>query len=39
VLADVLGRADDRAGELAAALDASRAAGLACERAYDALRR
>lgn len=39
VLADVLGRADDRAGELAAALDASRAAGLACERAYDALTR
>ena len=37
VLADVLGRADGAAGELAAALDASRAAGLACERAYDAL--
>ncbi|MFM5429410.1 DUF2514 domain-containing protein [Aeromonas veronii] len=38
VLADVLGRADARAGELAAAYDRSRAAGLACERAYDALR-
>ena len=38
VLADVLGRADDAAGELAAALDRSRIAGLACERAYDALK-
>lgn len=38
VLADVLGRADARAGELAAAYDRSRSAGLACERAYDALR-
>lgn len=38
VLADLLGRADARAGELAAAYDRSRAAGLACERAYDALR-
>ncbi len=37
VLADVLGRADDAAGELAAALDAARAAGLACERSYDSL--
>lgn len=37
VLADVLRRADERAGELAAAYDRSRAAGLACERAYDAL--
>jgi hypothetical protein len=37
VLADVLVRADARAGELAAAYDRSRAAGLACERAYDAL--
>ena len=37
VLADLLGRADDRAGELAAAADAARAAGLACERAYDSL--
>lgn len=32
VLADVLRRADERAGELASALDAARAAGLACER-------
>lgn len=39
VLADVLGRADDAAGELAAVLDRSRIAGLACERAYDALAR
>lgn len=38
VLADVFRRADGRAGELAAALDASRAAGLACER-FDALTR
>lgn len=37
VLADVLRRADDRAGVLAAHADAARAAGLACERAYDAL--
>ncbi|KAI3597727.1 hypothetical protein D8I24_6543 [Cupriavidus necator H850] len=37
LLADVLDRADARAGELAAALDASRGAGLACERSYDAL--
>lgn len=39
VLADVLGSADARAGELAEALGAARAAGQACERAYDALRR
>ena len=38
VLSDVLSRADDTAGELASALDAARAAGLACERAYDSLR-
>ncbi|WP_236322205.1 DUF2514 family protein [Aeromonas veronii] len=38
VLADVLGRIDARAGELAAAYDRARAAGLACEQAYDALR-
>lgn len=38
VLADVLGRIDARAGELAAAYDRARAAGLACERAYDAIR-
>lgn len=37
VLADLLSRADARAGELAAAYDRARAAGLACERAYDAL--
>ncbi|MDW3686568.1 DUF2514 family protein [Cupriavidus sp. CV2] len=37
VLADVLGRADKRAGELAAYADAARIAGQACERAYDAL--
>jgi len=36
VLADVLASVDDRAGALAAAADASRAAGSACERAYDA---
>jgi len=38
VLADVLGRADERAGQLAAAYDRARAAGLTCEAAYDALR-
>jgi hypothetical protein len=37
VLADVCGRSGARAAELAAALDAARGAGLACERAYDAL--
>lgn len=37
VLADVLSRADARAGELAAALDAARLAGQLCERAYSAL--
>jgi hypothetical protein len=37
LLADVLGRADQRAGELAAYADAARIAGLACERSYDAL--
>lgn len=37
VLADVLGRADAAAGELAAAADHARAAGAACERAYGAL--
>lgn len=37
VLADLRGRADDTAGELAAALDAAHAAGIACERAYDTL--
>ncbi|MFQ1974449.1 DUF2514 domain-containing protein [Aeromonas veronii] len=38
VLADLLSRADERAGELAAANDRARASGLACERAYDSLR-
>jgi len=38
LLSDVLGRADARAGELAAAADAARIAGQACERAYQALR-
>ncbi|PRE44114.1 DUF2514 family protein [Burkholderia multivorans] len=37
LLADVLGRVDQRAGELAEALDASRIAGLACEKSYDSL--
>lgn len=37
VLADVFSRADARAGELAATLDAARVAGQACERSYDAL--
>jgi hypothetical protein len=37
VLADVLRGADDAAGELAAALDESYAAGALCERAHDAL--
>nr|WP_272905801.1 DUF2514 family protein [Pseudomonas petrae] len=37
VLADLRQRADQRAGELANALDASRIAGQACERSYDAL--
>lgn len=37
VCTDVLGRADEAAGELAAALDQSRIAGFACERSYDSL--
>lgn len=37
LLADVLRRADARAGELAAAADAARTAGQACERAYESL--
>lgn len=37
VLAELLSRADDRAGGLAAAADAARIAGEACERNYDAL--
>lgn len=35
VLSDLLQRADKRAGELAAAYDRSRIAGLACERSYN----
>lgn len=38
LLAELFRRADDVAGELAEALDRSRTAGLACERAYQALR-
>ncbi|WP_139671652.1 DUF2514 domain-containing protein [Pseudomonas sp. F16(2018)] len=38
VLSDLLARADARAGELAAALDRARVAGLACEQAYDSLK-
>lgn len=37
VLADVLGRADDTAGELAAALDLAYVAGRQCEREHDTL--
>lgn len=37
VLAELRDRADAIAGELAASLDQSRTAGLACERAYDSL--
>jgi hypothetical protein len=37
LLAELFTSADDRAGDLAAAADAARAAGLTCERAYDAL--
>ncbi|MNS80892.1 hypothetical protein D3C72_1145890 [compost metagenome] len=37
LLADLFGRADARAGELAQALDASHGAGVSCERSYDAL--
>lgn len=37
VLADVLERADRRAGVLAEFADRAHAAGIACERAYDAL--
>ncbi|MEH2922411.1 DUF2514 family protein [Samsonia erythrinae] len=37
VLAELFRRADERAGELAAALDRSRIRGLTCERAYDSL--
>ncbi len=37
VLADVLKRADQRAGDLAEAADQARARGVTCERAYDGL--
>jgi hypothetical protein len=37
LLADVLRRADEAAGELAAFADQAHAAGLACERSYDSL--
>lgn len=39
VLTDVLEGVDDTAGELAAAYDDARTAGLACERAHDAVAR
>ena len=38
VLSDLLTRADERAGELATALDRARIAGQQCEREYDALK-
>lgn len=38
LLADLFQEADATAGELAQALDRSRAAGLACERAYESLK-
>lgn len=38
LLAELFSGADGRAGALAAIADRSRAAGLACERAYDAMR-
>jgi septal ring factor EnvC (AmiA/AmiB activator) len=38
LLAQLRTEADNHAGELATALDASRRAGFACERSYDALR-
>ena len=38
LLANMLGRADDRAGEIAHVADTARARGLACERAYDSAR-
>ena len=37
LLADLFSRADETAGELAAALDLSHSAGVTCQRAYDAL--
>lgn len=38
LLADVLRRADERAGELAQIADRARASGGACERSYDSIR-
>ncbi len=38
LLSELFALADRRAGEMAQHADAARAAGLACERAYDALR-
>ena len=38
VLSDLLQRADKRAGELAAAYDRARIAGLTCERSYQSVR-
>lgn len=38
LLSDLFGESDEGAGILAAALDRSRAAGLACERAYESLK-
>ncbi len=38
VLSELLQRADKRAGDLAAAYDRARIAGLACERSYESLR-
>jgi hypothetical protein len=37
VLADVLNRADQRAGDLASVADHARARGMTCERSYDDL--
>ena len=37
LLADLFGRADEAAGELAEFADAAHAAGLTCQRSYDAL--
>ena len=39
VLSELFQRSDKRAGELAAAYDRARIAGLACERSYEAIRR
>lgn len=38
MFAELLGELDDLAGQYAAAADRARAAGLTCERAYDAIR-